>query len=338
MPRPPFHEPTPTATKSRPKTLTRACARVERTQRAAGGHRECDALTLVGVAGRWLALGAVLAAIVHGSTAASAQVGGFRNAAIVWGSYDAIRSVNVDGSGRRVLLPTFADNQGDPAWTRDGHALALFASFSDDSRIYVFWPKTHKLRPLGPRASRAYEPTWSPDANRIAFTEDWGPFGKTAEATIKIVSLVTNKRTSVTKPKRNRIDVDPAWSPDGRTIALARQDHGPQTIYLTRTDGSATRRLTMGRSPSWSPDGKNLAFALGDSVYRIRVDGRARTRIVSGLVKPLVRWSPDGRKLLYATGNDTRVDAWVVDVEGTHRRRVLHDQPIEGIAWRPAVR
>ena len=65
------------------------------------------------------------------------------------------------------------------------------------------------------------------------------------------------------------------------------------------------------------------------------IDGRGRTRVVSGLVHPLVRWSPDGRKLLYTTGNNSGVDAWVVDIDGTHRRRVLHREPIEGIAWRP---
>jgi Tol biopolymer transport system component len=282
------------------------------------------------------AMGGLVAAVAGNPLGAGVgSAGGLRNAAIVWGSYDAIRSVNVDGRGRRVLVPTFADNQGDPAWTREGDALALFASFSDDSQIYAFWPKTHKFRLLGPRSARSYEPTWSPDAKRIAFAEDWGPFGRTTEATIKIVSLATNKRASVTKPKRNRIDVDPAWSPDGRTIAFARQDHGPQTIYLTRPDGSATHRLTLGRSPSWSPNGKNLAFVRGGAIYRIGIDGQGRTRVVSGLVHPLVRWSPDGRKLLYTTGNNSGVDAWVVDIDGTHRRRVLHHEPIEGIAWRP---
>jgi WD40-like Beta Propeller Repeat len=179
---------------------------------------------------------AVLAATIHGSS------GVVRNAEITWGTYDHIRSMRVDGSGRRVLVAMFADNEGDPAWTRDGHALAFFGSFSDSSYIYAFWPSTRKFRRLGPRSpARAYEPTWSPDAKRIAFAEDWGPnFARTTKATIKIVSLATNKRTSVTRPKRNRIDVDPAWSPDGRTIAFARQDHGPQTIYLAHPDGSAT--------------------------------------------------------------------------------------------------
>jgi TolB protein len=274
------------------------------------------------------AVGAVLAVAIHGSS------DGVRNGGIVWGSYDAIRSANVDGSGRRVLVPTFADNEGDPSW-RDGRVLAFFASFSDTSWIYAFRPRTHKFRRLRSAASRSFEPPWSPDGKRIAVSEDWGAFGARNQATIKIVLVATNKWRSVTKPRCHRIDSDPAWSPDGQTIAFARQGRGPQGIYLARPDGSATRRLTMGRSPSWSPDGKSIAYALRGSIYRIRAAGRARERILSGLRNPLVRWSPDGRKLLYTTGDVFHADAWIADVDGTHRRRVLHHQAIEGIAWRP---
>jgi WD40 repeat protein len=294
------------------------------------------------------------------------SVAAVRNAGITWSSSDAIQGAHVDGSGQHVLVPQFADGEGDPAWTRDGRALAIFASFSDTSEIFVLrpgapknrkpirwrcgqpfvqyaaplkrWLRRARCRFLGSAGNfRSSEPSWSPDAKRIAVTEDWGSFGAIRQATIKIVSVASNKWRSVTRPKRNRIDLDPAWSPDGRTIAFARQDHGSQTIYLTLTDGSATRPLTMGRSPSWSPDGKNITFALGDSIYRIRVDGRARTRIVSGLVGPRVRWSPDGRKLLYTTDSADKfhADVWAVNVDGTHRRRVLHNQAIEGIAWRP---
>ena len=103
--------------------------------------------------------------------------------------------------------------------------------------------------------SRLRADAWSADAKRIAFADDWGPnFARTTEATIKIVSLATNKRTSVTRPKRNRIDGDPAWSPDGRTIAFARQDHGPQTIYLAHR-----RRVIHHQSIegiAWRPESK----------------------------------------------------------------------------------
>jgi TolB protein len=184
---------------------------------------------------------------------------------------------------------------------------------------------------------RAEEPTWSPDAKRIAVSKAWGSVAFiNAEATIEIVSLATNKWTSVTNPRRHRVDVDPAWSPDGRTIAFARKhDGGTPTLYLVHPEGTALRRLTRGRSPSWSPDGRRLAFALGGRVYKIRADGRGRKRILGGLHSPLVRWSPDGTKLLYTSGSMFRGDVWTADVDGTHRRRILRRVAIEGIAWRP---
>ena len=61
-------------------------------------------------------------------------------------------------------------------------------------------------------------------------------------------------------------------------------------------------------------------------------------RVVSGLIQPTVRWLPDGQKLLYTTGTDTTVDAWVVGIDGAHRKHVLHRESIEGVAWLPATR
>ena len=54
----------------------------------------------------------------------------------------------------------------------------------------------------------------------------------------------------------------PAWSPDGRKIAFARNGSGDDGIYVMDADGSDVRRLTSGQDlePSWSPDGTQLAF------------------------------------------------------------------------------
>ena len=282
-----------------------------------------------------LGFGRALSVGLVGLTAASfTSANGVHNAGITWGSVDTIEGANVDGSGRHVVFPRGYDEEGDPAWTRDGRGLAFVAALSDTVQIFVMWPGT-RSRVLGSGSSRSREPTWSPDAKRIAVSEG-GSFGSSTgplASTIMIVSLATNKWTSVTKPRRHRSDIDPAWSPDGRTIAFARRLHdGTPTLYLVHPDGSALRRLTKGRSPSWSPDGKRLAFALGGSIYEIRADGGGRKRILRGLSYPLVRWSPDGRKLLYTS---EKADVWTGDVDGTHRRRILHRVVIDGIAWRP---
>jgi hypothetical protein len=89
-----------------------------------------------------------LAVGLVGLVAASCtSTNGVRNAGITWGSPDdAIRAANVDGSSRHVLVPQFADDEGDPAWTRDGRALAIFARFSDTSEIFVIRPGEPKYR------------------------------------------------------------------------------------------------------------------------------------------------------------------------------------------------
>ena len=80
-----------------------------------------------------LGFGRALPVAVVGLAALSfTSANGVHNAGITWSSGDAIYGANVDGSGRYVLVPTFADGEGDPAWTRDGRAFAFFTQNSDN--------------------------------------------------------------------------------------------------------------------------------------------------------------------------------------------------------------
>ena len=64
--------------------------------------------------------------------------------------------------------------------------------------------------------------------------------------------------------------LDPAWSPDGKKIAVARWSE-PQGIYVMNADGSDARmiyQINGAKSPTWSPDGAKIAFTW---LYRQRV-------------------------------------------------------------------
>jgi Tol biopolymer transport system component len=142
--------------------------------------------------------------------------------------------------------------------------------------------------------------------------------------------------------------VEPALSPDGKTIVYAQYDQGQWDLFITRTVGSGRIRITNDAAIEWapqfSPDGEKILFtrSLPDSdAPEICI-----TSPFGGEITPLMTaaanavWSPDGLQVAFISlesGKPRTVN--IADVNTHNVRTVMQADSVytgfERIAWSP---
>ena len=121
-------------------------------------------------------------------------------------------------------------------------------------------------------------------------------------------------------------EMNPTWSPDGRTVAYLSDRTGEYEIWVRNADGTGVeRRVTTNGSvwrfqPVWSPDSRMLAFADKNSeLHYVDVASGRVTRVDRGEYNDITyyTWSPDSQWIAYTKPGETRLSAiWVHRIGG----------------------
>jgi TolB protein len=205
------------------------------------------------------------------------------------------------------------------SWSPDGRYIAFASSVPGTCDIFALEMETRKVIRLITSEGDDRSPSWSGDGRFIAFTsgrtgqdEIWlralrsgeeqqltndggnthpavSPSGRSIawvrkDTGVAIMDLQTSDRVHFEVPKE--VLHAPAWSPDGKYLAVAGNNWGNWDIYLLTADGSEALVLTKDHAgqgmPSWRPDGRALAI---NSEH----GGQPRNWILTGLEPYLER-------------------------------------------------
>jgi len=130
---------------------------------------------------------------------------------------------------------------------------------------------------------------------------------------------------------------EPAWSPDGQSIAFVSTRWGGETIYIMNADGTHPRRLLPPSSsyaidydPDWAPDGHQIAYSSNRTGnFEIYVadlaTGAARQLTNNAAHDENPSWSPDSRNLAFWSDRAGNEDIYVMDANGGSVHRLTTD-------------
>lgn len=107
-------------------------------------------------------------------------------------------------------------------------------------------------------------------------------------------------------------DLDPSWSPDGKSLAFVSNRTGRPQIYVVQADGTGLERITFAgpynTGPDWGADGKIVYSGLrGGAVDILTVDAaKQMQRLTPGRGRRSLEptWASCGRRVLYVSDED----------------------------------
>lgn len=143
------------------------------------------------------------------------------------------------------------------------------------------------------------------------------------------------------------LNITPAWSPDGRSLAYTSYRRGFADIFVSNIyAGTLPENPTRGRGesflPAWSPDGTKLAFMSdrdgNPEIYVVNRDGSGLVRLTNHpAIDVTPTWSPSGAQVAFTSDRSGSPQIYVVSADGTGGvRRITSESYCDRPTWSPA--
>ena len=142
------------------------------------------------------------------------------------------------------------------------------------------------------------------------------------------------------------LNINPAWSPDARSLAYTSYRRGPPSIFVSHIYEGTIEEVTKGTGeswlPAWSPDGTRLAFTStrdGNSeIYVVNRDGSNVRRLTNHPgIDSTPTWSPTGTQIAFTSDRSGSPQIYLVAADGLGPvQRLTSESYADRPTWSPA--
>ena len=266
--------------------------------------------------------------------------------------------INVDLTG---LTPLTNMDEGacQPTWSPDGAQIVFispclgrgefFDNTYNNSSLYIMNADGSDQRMLTTVPGSDYDPDWSPDGKRIAFTSL-----RDGKKDIYVLTLETGAIERLTTVEGDiQENSQPSWSPFGNQIVYTVKRFNAYQVWAMSDTGQGNVQIARSGQdfwdflPIWAPDGETILFSQRNAgiasrpwLMSIRYEDRESkdpTRL--DLPRPVedVEFSPDGNWLAFeGMDSEGNRDVYIMTTTGGNRTRLTIDPNVDfDPAWRP---
>jgi Tol biopolymer transport system component len=203
-------------------------------------------------------------------------------------------------------------NDYHPAWSPDGTRIAFLRETDDGAEVRTIpvLGGTDRVLTTTRRAPAGLD--WSPDGQWIAFSDQASPDDPPSIFMVSTESGGRRKLTSPPAEKASLGDIQPIFSPDGKTVAFIRERRGGGgvgSLFVKSVDSGPARAI---HSPDffvwdvdWTRDGRSLVFSTGKTfatsyLARVPISGGQPERLSIGDRARYLSISRPGGRLVYS--------------------------------------